>query len=166
MGTSPAFKGLFVFLLVLSVSGKVIIADRSQEDGTWSATDSAGKGEISAFFTRHGFQVGKDANDGGYPFMLPAVAGDCRLLAVYVAPQGLQRDVVRRLVAPHDTAFFIFRGVVYDDQPVWATRMYHYWRRINNYLGQMIPAKPVIGIVASPACDLRDMPWAELAELP
>jgi hypothetical protein len=91
--------------------------------------------------------------------------GDCRLLVALVAPQGWHRDIVRQLASQYDQVFFVFGGVVYQDQPTRLTLMHQYWRTLNIFAGRKLPIRPVLGIVASPACNLRDMPWQELAKL-
>jgi hypothetical protein len=152
---------MFALALVLSVGGKIVAANRSL-DGTWQAPDNS---PMTAFLDRHGFRVGRNEDTVDSPF-IRADAGDCRLLAVYAAPQGWHRDIVRQMASAQDEAFFVFRGAVYQDQPLWQTWTRHYWRLLNLYVGRRIPAWPVLGIVASRACDVHDMPWQDLAETP
>ncbi len=139
----------------------MIAANRSL-DGTWQTPDNS---RIVVFLDRHGFQVDRNDRSDGSPFV-QAAAGGCRLLAVFAAPQGWYRDIIRRLAGPQDEVFFVFGGAVYPDQPIWQTWTRHYWRLLNLYAGRRIPAHPVLGIVASRACDLRNLPWQDLAELP
>jgi hypothetical protein len=156
---SPRLKLLFTLLLGLSVSGKVISHSLR---GTEQMMQNTEISEIAAFLGRHGFQVGEAQPD--FPFVPAAVAG-CHLLIASAAPEGWHRDITRRLASPQDQAFFVFDGVVYQDQPAWRPWLYSYWRELNLGFGRALPARPVVGIVASPACALRDMPWQELAEL-
>lgn len=165
MAVSPTLKGLFAFLLAVSVGGKIIAVSWSPAEGTWSAPYSAGNTEIAAFFDRHEFLARKDENNMGDVFVGPGVAGDCHLLVINATPEGWVRDAVRQLASRNDEVFFVFDGTVYQDQPTWHTRMHYYWRQLNRFTGRAIPARPVLGIVASPGCDLRDMPWREIAEL-
>jgi|tagenome__1003787_1003787.scaffolds.fasta_scaffold20850676_1 hypothetical protein len=163
MAASPMLRGLFVLLLALSVGIKIIAGNQSVHSESQTVRSTA-KDEIATFLNDHGFQVGEVEADPDFPFVT-ATAGDCRVLAVLAAPQGWHRDIVHRLALPHDQGFFVFGGVVYQDQPTWLTRMHEYWRVLNNFAGRKLPVRPVLGIVASPACDLRDIPWRELAEL-
>jgi hypothetical protein len=160
---SARFKLLFVLLLALSVGGKVIAGSQSLR-GAEQAMQSTEKGQVIAFLGRQGFRM--DAADSQpEPEFMPAVAGDCRLMAVLAAPQGWHRDITYRFAVPEDQVFFVFDAEVYQDQPAWRPWIYHYWRVLNLYVGRKLPARPVLGIVASPACDLRDIPWQEIAEL-
>ena len=97
---------------------------------------------------------------------MAAESGGCRLLTVIAAPQGWHRDIIRRSASPGDVILFAFNGATYQDQPTWLTWVHHYWRVLNSHVGRRLATRPVLGVVASPTCDLRDMPWRELAELP
>jgi hypothetical protein len=164
VAASLTLRRLFVLLLALSVGTKIIALNQSVR-GADQPTQSTTRDEIAAFFTHQGFEVSKVEAQSESPFV-PAAAGDCRLLAVLAAPQGWHRDLVRQLASPHDQVFFVFGGVVYEDQPTWLTWIHKYWSRLNQYAGRRLRTGPVLAIVASPACDLRDIPWRELAEPP
>lgn len=160
---SARLRLLFALLLALSVGGKVLAGDQSLR-GAEQAERSTAQDRIAEFLGRHGFEVGKAGDPLNVPFV-PAAAGDCHLLAVLAAPEGWHRDITRRLASPQDQVFFVFDAMVYQDQPEWLPWVHHYWRVANFYIGRKLPDRPILGIVASPACDLRDMPWQEIAEL-
>ncbi|MBX6742124.1 MAG: hypothetical protein QJR07_15530 [Acetobacteraceae bacterium] len=160
---STRLRLLFLLLAVLSVGGKVLAGDQSLR-GAEQALQSAGKDQLADFLGRQGFQVHEEGRPDS-PFVQAATA-DCHLLVMLAAPEGWHRDIIRRLALPQDQVFFVFDAVVYQDQPEWLPWAHHYWRVLNFYIGRKLPARPLLGIVASPACDLRDMPWREITALP
>lgn len=169
MTASPTLKGAFALLLALSVGGKFLIPNRAADQWPsavgpteWTHTEADA---VAAFLGRHGFRVG-EVRGTAEPPSLRAAAGDCELLANLVTPEGFQRGLVRQLASERDQVSFVFDGATYADQPAWLTWTHHQWRVLNGHLGRRTPARPVLGIVASPACDLRSLPWGEIAELP
>ncbi|WP_431267186.1 hypothetical protein [Dankookia sp. P2] len=153
-------------LLVLSIGGKVAVGNQS----LWGAEKAvqgttATMDRVTAFFRRHGFAVSEVGDDPDVP-LFQATAGDCRVLALLAAPQGWHRDVIRRLASAGDQVFFVFDAATYQDQPKWPPWTHHYWQVLNYYVGRRVPTKPLLGVVTSSACDLRGMPWQEIAELP
>src|SRR4051812_34359480 len=167
MRALPRHRLLLVPLLALSVGTKVITGDQSLigAERALESTTTPTMDLVTAFFGSHGFRVGEVEGEPDVPFVR-ATAGDCRLLALPVAPQGWHRASAHRFAAPGDRVFFLFGATVYEDQPKWPPWVHHYWQVMNHYVGRRVPTRPVLGIVASPGCDLRRMPWQELAELP
>ncbi|HJS84356.1 MAG TPA: hypothetical protein VJ779_02735 [Acetobacteraceae bacterium] len=161
MAASLTFRSLVALLLVVSVGIKLTI--RSQPShGAVPATESPATGAVAAFLDRHGFRVNEADSRPESPVVF-ADAGTCRLLAVLAAPEGWHRELVRRLASPDDQVFFVFDGTVYPNQPVWRTWIHHIWGELNRYIGLTPSSRPVVGVIASPSCDLRNMPWRELA---
>lgn len=163
MAVSPALKGAFALLLALSIGGKIIAADRSLQGAGPPEADAA-LGEIAAFFDRHGFRVSEVGGEPDLP-SVRATAGGCELLAVLAAPEGFHRDIIRRSASEQDRVFFVFDAVAYPDQPMLLTWTHHQWRVLNLRVGRRLPVRPTLGVVASPACDLRGLPWQDIAEL-
>lgn len=161
---SARLKLLFALLLALSVGSKVGVGSQSLRSEE-QATQDKERGQITAFLDRRGFQVDQPESQLEAE-LVPAAAGNCRLLVVLAAPQGWHRDVVRRFASPHDHVFFVFDATVYQDQPMWLPWFHYYWRMLNSDFGRRLPPRPVLGIVASSTCDLRNMPWQELAKPP
>jgi hypothetical protein len=153
--SSLAPKLLLISLLILTLSFKVL-ANRSQSVS--KQQDEITRTQIAAFFARHGFHP-----DGAAGIGVSVRAGECQLLVAEAAYQGWHRDILRRLASAEDQFFFYFRGHKYSDQPVWRTRLSGYQTSFLRNLGLKAPAEPVLGIVASPACDLKAIPWQELA---
>lgn len=164
VAASPTLKGAFALLLALSVGGKIIAADRSHP-GVEPTAAGALADDVAAFFDRHGFRVDEDRGTFELP-SVRAVAGECELLAVIAAPEGFHRDIIRRAASERDRVFFVFDAVTYPDQPLWLTWTHHQWHVLNRRVGRSLPNRPVLGITASPTCDLRGLPWREVAELP
>jgi hypothetical protein len=165
VAVSPTLKAAFVLLLALSVGGKIVIAGRSQPGGGRTGPSAAEAEAVGAFFARHGFQDTEVSGTEDLP-SVRAAAGECKLLAILVGPDGYQRSIVRHLAAPGDRVLFVFNAVVYPDQPTWRTWTHFHWRVLNARVGRALPDRPALGIVASPTCDLRGLPWSEVAELP
>jgi hypothetical protein len=149
----------FVLLLVVSVSGKLALSNQSASvvEATMERTAT---GELVAFLNRQGFSVESTNHWPESPFV-SAIAADCRLIALVAAPGGWHRDILGQLASGKDQVLFVYRATVYRDQPVWLTLTDHYWRLLNRYAGRKLPIQPVLGIIASPTCNLREMPWAE-----
>ncbi len=161
--TSARLKLLFALLLALSVGGKVGVGSQSLRSEE-QATQDKEKRQIINFLDHRGFQVDQPERQLEAA-LVPAAAGNCRLLVVLAAPQGWHRDVIRRFASPQDQVFFVFDAAVSQDQPMWFPWLHYYWRMLNSDFGRRLPVRPVLGIVASSTCDLRNMPWQELAEL-
>lgn len=146
-------------LLILSLSFKVSDGMRQFESGQ----DEMVRTHIATFLARHGFQPNPNIAIQN-PIGVSGRSGGCQLLIAEAAFQGWDRDSLGRLLSGEDQFFFFFRGHRYQDQPVWLTRLSGYWNSILRNLGLDAPVEPVLGIMASPACDLNAMPWRELAD--
>ena len=167
MISSRGLKGLFAVLLILTLSLKLpahihIAAELNNK--SWIGS------EIAAFLERHGFQV-SEGSEKSYLSVMAAMQGDCRLLVAVVSPEGWHRDLIGQLASPNDQLFFVFRGTTYPDQPRWLTQADHYWSyyildRLHRFNGRMRSVRPVLGVSASPGCDIKHIPWSEVAELP
>lgn len=118
---------------------------------------------MATFLVRQGFEP-DPAMATQYPIAVSGRSGGCQLFVANVAPQGWERYVPRRFASDGDQVFFFYRGQMYQDQPVWLTRLAGYWNFFLRNLGFNVAVEPVLGIVASPACDLNAVPWQELAD--
>jgi len=147
-------------LLILTLSFKVSDSISQSMSGQ---QDEMVRTHIATFLARYGFQPNRAIADK-YPMGVSGRSGDCNLLIAEAAFQGWYRDVLRRMASGEDQFFFFFRGHKYQDQPVWLTRLSGYRNIFLRNLGFNAPVEPVLGIVASPACDLNVMPWQELAD--
>jgi hypothetical protein len=157
--SSFAPKLVLVALLILTLSFKVL-AYKSQSAS--EQQDDMVRTHIAAFLARHGFEP---SGDIAIQYLVGASAHSdkCQLLVADAAFQGWYRDPLRRFASADDQFFFYFRGHKYPDQPIWRTRLSGYWTSFLRNLGLNAPVEPVLGIVASNACELDAMPWQELA---
>jgi hypothetical protein len=89
-------------------------------------------------------------------------AGACQVRIAEVALQGWHRSLVSQL-ATGNQLFYMFGGETYSEQPIMRTRTYAYWRKLNRYLGLSTPNRPVLALIAMPAC--QNVPLRELAVL-
>ena len=156
MAASPGLRASFVLLLVASVGAKFAIGNPSLRVVETTMEKSA-KAEIAAFLNRQGFRVDNIQDQTDSPFV-SAIAGSCRLIAMAAAPQGWHRGLLQQLAKGQDQELFVYGAAVYRDQPIWLTWTDHYWSVLNRYAGRNLPTRLVLGIVASPTCNLRDMP--------
>ena len=78
-------------------------------------------------------------------------------------PNGSSRDTVRLMATPADRIVFIFDGQVYSDQPMVLTFLWSSWTSLQNRIGLPASPKVILGIAASQACSLEELPWREIA---
>lgn len=155
MISSRAAKLIFAALLILTLSFKVMTA--ANQSGSEQRANKV-RNQIAGFLARHGLQPDLNESLG-----VSGRSGECQLLIVEAAYQGWHRDSLRRLAAQKNQLRFYFRGRMYADQPIWQTRVSGYWTAFLHNFGLNAPVDPVLGIVASPICNLDAMPWQELA---
>jgi len=153
--SSRASKLLLFGLLILTLAFKVLVM---RTPSAPEQQDAMVRAQIAAFLAWHGFQPDPTVWIG-----VAGRSGECQLLVTEAAYQGWYRDSIRRLAAQEDQLSFYFRGHMYPDQPVWLTQLAGYSAKILRNLGLNAPSEPVLGIVASPACNLDALPWQELA---
>lgn len=152
LGLSAVFGLILVMSLFLKLPGYM---DRA------TAPDNLPLINIAAFLERRGFHVSEDRSDSE-PIWLSGAVGACRVLIARVSPEGWHRSLVTR-VAAGSQLFYTFGGEVYPGHPIMWTRAYHYWGKLNGYLGLNVSVPPVLAVVASPACETT--PLRELARL-
>jgi hypothetical protein len=117
--------------------------------------------EIEMLLRQHSFQVSQYAPDNDLTWM-SGIEGDCRIMIAAVAPQGWHRALVAQ-VATGKQLFYLFDGSVYTEQPIFRTRSYHYWRKLNHYIGLSPQNLPVLAIVIAPSC--QKVPLSQLAAI-
>jgi hypothetical protein len=154
--SSRTGKMIFGIGLITTVTLKLVTA------ASQLPSVGRGEGETRAFLSRSGFRVNESAPRALFQV---AVAGDCRMFVANVAPDGTHRHLVREGASPQDAVFFVYRGATYADQPRWLTWWDDHWRKLNGFVGRRLPERPVLGVIASPGCDLKAMAWGDLAEV-
>jgi hypothetical protein len=88
-----------------------------------------------------------------------ATSGSCRVLLAKAEPDGSSQDLVRDLATATDHVFIIFNGRVYTQHPVLLTVVNYLWSRSLRELGLIRRITPVIAVVASPSCNIKQLPW-------
>jgi hypothetical protein len=124
--------------------------------------------DIATVLERHAFQVKVSQEQvtqeapGIELAWVSGAAGACQVRIAEVAPQGWHRSLFSQLAAGNQL-FYTFGGETYSEQPIIRTRTYAYWRKLNRYLGLSTPNRPVLALIAAPAC--QNVPLRELALL-
>jgi hypothetical protein len=160
MSASLILRGLLVILAIMSVSLKVA-------NGMVAApvAPSHLRHQLAAFLKREGFRLDENEQDNGFHLaVIKATRDECRLLIAIVSPRGQHRAFLTQLAAPDDQVSFVFQGEIYKEQPIWRPLIRQYLvGPVQKYAGIGYPSSPVIGAIASPACDLGDVDWRALA---
>jgi len=114
-----------------------------------------------AFLSHNGFEAHGEQRRFGR--LVYASSGECRLRVLEVDASGASRDSVRLMAAPADRIIFVFDGKVYSDQPMVLTFLWSSWTSFQNRIGLPASPKVILGIAASQACSLEELPWREIA---
>jgi hypothetical protein len=115
---------------------------------------------IMEFLTQHQFSaVSKDETLGGLP-VIEASSGECRLLVARISPLGDSIDQVRSLASKTDRTIIVFRGMVYNEQPVLLTFANYVWFTFLRRLGLASRIPAVLAVISS--CDAGHLPWGVL----
>lgn len=153
---SPAFKWLIALLLPLTIVWKLT--------GVPHASSYEIKNKLVDLLIRYQFDVVELKEWSDHMPVISASTGRCRMLIMKVSPDGWQRDLVRARAQGTERVFFIFRGAIYPDQPVWLTAATHLWARELQKLGLRWHISPVIAVIAPELCGAERLPWTELHE--
>jgi len=115
---------------------------------------------IVEFLAQHQFNVavGEEIIYGSP--VITASSGDCRLLAAKISPLGDSIDEVQSFATKADRTFIVFRGAIYNTQPLLLTFVDYVWFRSLSRLGLVSHIPIVLAVVSS--CDAEHLPWSEL----
>jgi hypothetical protein len=118
--------------------------------------------KVGDFLVRQRFAVALPTrlDEAGTP-VVRASAGACQMLLTRMNPLGVD-DHFRRQATTADVIFVVFRGRVYDQQPVWRTTLEALWWKFKWELGLRSQASPAFVVVANRNCRAELLPWAEL----
>jgi len=117
---------------------------------------------VADFLLRQHFSVTvAEHPEEGRP-SITAASGSCRILVAQSPALGWDRDLIRRYAEPGDRVFVVYRGHIYADQPTLSTAFDALWSRFWQQLGGRVQARPVLAVVAKPACAAEGLPWSEL----
>ena len=115
---------------------------------------------IVEFLAQHQFSVvvGNDILYGSP--IITASSSECRLLVAKISPLGDSIDEVHSLATKTDRTFVVFRGAIYNTQPLLLTFLDYVWFRSLSRLGLVSYVPIVLAVVSS--CDAEHLPWSEL----
>ena len=153
---SPAFKWFIALLLPLTIVWKLT--------ATPYTSSLELKDKLVEFLVHHKFEVVVLEEWIDSMPVISASTGRCRMFLMKVSADGWQRDLIRDRAQATDRVFFIFRGKVYPDQPIWLTAVAHLWSRGLRELGLRSHITPVIAVIAPELCSAERLPWDELHE--
>jgi hypothetical protein len=98
-----------------------------------------------------GFEIDGFLRDRDLPLLSVHKAG-CVMLIANVSPLGWHRDVLSKIVRPNEQLFFVYRGTIFQAQPVWRTAAHYHWDRLRSYVGVADRDDSVLGIIAARSC--------------
>lgn len=148
---STALKWWLVVMLPLTIAWKVAIKPENPADI---------QSGLVEFLTEHGFAVGVSEDRMEYMGIVRATSPSCELRVAKISPLGHEADLVRKVTAAGDHTFYLFRGQIYDEQPVRLTVMNYLWFRLLRELGFARRVPPVLAVMSS--CDAQWLPWRTL----
>ncbi len=152
MKYSPAFKWTVGLLLPLTFAWKLAVGADNPNEFTDRIVD---------FLAQRGFEsVTSEEVVDGLP-LVRATKGECRIAVVERSGNGWTRQLMRSHGNASDRNFIIFRGRIYDDEPTLLTAANDIYFRTLRRLGWGRAAL-VLGVIASPACDVGRLAWIEL----
>jgi hypothetical protein len=168
MSASLVLRALLVIVAIMGVSLKVangMVAAPAAPSRLSDHTKHQLEQQLATFLERESFRVDKSQQDTDFHLaVVKATRDECRLLIAIVSPKGDQRAFLTELAAPGDQVSFVFQGKIYKEQPIWRPLIHQYLvRQLQNYAGIRSPSSPVVGMIASPTCDLSGEAWSAFA---
>jgi hypothetical protein len=148
-------RWLLGIIIFLSVAWKIAVPPEDPDDL---------KEDLVKFFEQHGYNVVIENETVNYTPIIEATSASCRLQVARLTPDGSNRDLIRHFAAGKDRSFVVFRGAVYEQQPVFSTVFAYLWSRILRELGLIKHITPVIAVAANATCDAERLPWEELGQ--
>lgn len=147
-----ALRFFLVFLLLLTLSWKLAVRPNDPNKI---------RNAIVEFVAQHGFNVAAiQPVIIQIPIAVDARSSACKLLVGNVSPYGFNVELVQRLGDTTDRRFFVFRGIVYNQQPVLLTSLTHLTFKFLHDLGLLSGIPPVLAVLST--CDAEQLPWSEL----
>ena len=148
---SPALKWSIAILLPLTIAWKLAV----KPENSIEIEDA-----IVEFLASQKFEVTVTGETMGNMPIIEANSSSCRLRVAKISPLGHEAEFARRIGMTTDRSFYVFRGTVYGEQPVWLTVASYLWFRFLRELGLVSRVPPVIAVVSS--CDVEQLPWSAL----
>ena len=91
-----------------------------------------------------------------------ATSSGCRILVAESPSEGWGRDITRLYATPEDAVFVVYDGKIYSEQPTWLTVYDTLWSKFPRAFGLKVRTIPILGVVATKACEAERLPWSEL----
>ena len=158
MAASSRHKALLATLLAVSIGLKLSWpAPVSPQDRIAQALSSA-----ADFLTKSGLTVDSTASSSG----IMARLDTCRMQVMVVAPEGWQADTVQRLATADDDVFYLYKSIVYPQQPSWRTWVESILFRLTGYTGLTHRWQPVYAVIESRSCQVLQVEWSALLPPP
>jgi hypothetical protein len=155
VSSSNKFKVLLAAALVASVAWKIAVA--TERPIEW-------RNRLVEFFERNHFNVVLPEQLGTDVPIIQANTSSCRLQIAKLAPNGSDQGLIRDLFMSTDRLFFVFRGRVYTQQPIFWTQVDYLWSKPLRELGLIKQIMPVIAVATNASCNAEQLPWAELRQ--
>ena len=150
---TPTFKWLLILLIPLTLTWKLLPEPPASREM---------QGHIVRFLAIHGFDVTEQTFVERVQ-VVHAIKGDCSMILAEASPDGSTRDVMRHVGATMEQHFVVFRGKIYDEQPVWLTATEDSWTRYLRKLGISQPEMRPIMVAETRSCAAEQLPWLELS---
>jgi hypothetical protein len=151
---SPALKWMLIVLIPLTIGWKLMLKPEDPVEI---------QNAIAVFLAEQKFEVVVSDENLEYMHIVDARSPSCHLRVARVSPLGHEADLIRRLNELNGRTYFVFRRVVYSDQPVYLTVVNYIWFRFLRELGFVSRVPPVLAVVAS--CETDQLPWSMLRSL-
>jgi hypothetical protein len=148
------FNWLVIVLLALSIAWKVAVKPEDPNEV---------QAAIQNFLVQQHFDISVSGESLEYTAVIDARAHGCHLRVIRISPLGHEVNLVRKANASDDQIFYVFRGVVYREQPVGLTLANYLWFRFLRELGLVTRVPPVLAVVTS--CVAEQLPWNTVGEL-
>jgi hypothetical protein len=139
---------IVVLFCAITVAWKAMIPPRDPDDVSQALVDFLSRQKFQAFVTDRWMES---------MAIVEASSESCHLRAARVSPIGPQAELVRRMGDPTDKVSFVFRGRVYEKQPISLTEASYLWFRFLRELNLVRRVPPVIAVVSS--CSVKHLPW-------
>jgi hypothetical protein len=101
-----------------------------------------------------------------YTPIIRATTALCDLRIARLTPDGSNRNLIRYLTSGTDRSFVVFRGSMYERQPVFWTVLDYLWSRLLRELGLIRHISPVIQVAENSSCNAERLPWGEIQSVP
>jgi hypothetical protein len=152
-GSEVVLALVLVASLALKAANSAAVPDKASD---WVTE------RMAEFLQKREFEITRNPSDVDLVSLF-AVRDQCRILIANVSPLGWHRDVIRKITPDGSRLTYIFKGQLYEDQPILQTWLDHYWIRLRQSIGLSPSISPTIAVVQSAQCDVAKSPiWSEL----